>query len=386
MKMNDEIQYPLMHIGIIGGGQLARMMITGTKLMGFDFTILEATDDAPASSLADHQIVGSLYDEAALTELVNRCDVTTYDIEHTDTVVLKSLEKEGHNIYPSPQLLEIIQDKLVQKQTLQNHHIPVPKFEKIDEPTPEIVQKFGLPLVQKARRGGYDGRGVQRIDNAADFGKIMPVPSMFEEVVDIEKELAVLVARSHSGEVRTYPVVEMVFDEAANILDYLVSPARISDEIAQKSCDIAIAAIEALDGVGIFAVELFLNKSGNILLNEIAPRPHNSGHFTIEACVTSQFQQHIRAICDLPLGSTEQHKPAVMINLLGDPGFSGTPLITGLRESLAIPGVFFHLYGKAETRPFRKMGHVTIIADTVEKALQNAFRVKEILHIKSKGK
>ena len=374
-------KFPLAHIGLIGGGQLARMIITENKPTGFDFTILDPSDPAPASSIADRHIVAKLTNEAGLRELVQSCDLTTYEIEHTNVELLKQLVAEGHKIYPSPDLLGIIQDKYLQKQTLKKLGIPTPEYQNIENPTPEAALKFGLPLVQKARKEGYDGGGVQVIDSRDDLDKLMPVVSIFERKVAIQKEVSVLVARNLSGETACYPVVEMHFDERANLLDMLLAPARIPTDVADRAKALAVRTIEALDGVGIFAVEMFWAKDDRILVNEIAPRPHNSGHFTIEACATSQFQQHIRAICNLPLGSTEQFRPAVMINLNGEPGYRGTPKIIGAEYIFKTPAATLHFYGKTESRPFRKMGHVTILADTMEAALEKALKIKEKVKI-----
>jgi 5-(carboxyamino)imidazole ribonucleotide synthase len=378
VKMN---KFPLAHIGLIGGGQLARMIITENKLAGFDFTILDPSDPAPASSIADRHIVAKLTNEAGLRELVQSCDITTYEIEHTNVAFLKQLVAEGHKIYPSPDLLGIIQDKYLQKETLKKLGIPTPEYQNIENPTPAAAEAFGLPLVQKARKEGYDGRGVQVINTPDDLDKLMPVVSIFERKVAIQKELSVLVARNLSGETACYPVVEMHFDERANLLDMLLAPARIPADVAERAKALALRTIEALEGVGIFAVEMFWATDDRILVNEIAPRPHNSGHFTIEACATSQFQQHVRAICDLPLGSTEQFRNAVMINLNGEPGYRGTPKIIGLDTIFKTTEATLHFYGKIESRPFRKMGHVTVLADTMEAALEKALQIKEKVKI-----
>ncbi len=369
--------YPLAKIGIIGGGQLARMMTFEAKRMGFYVTVLDPTPNSPAAQVADKQIIGDFYDESKLRELVESSDITTYDIEHINTKVLKELEKEGYKIYPSPHILEIIQDKLKQKEVLYKNGIPVPKFHKVE--TPECLEKFGFPVVQKARKGGYDGRGVVILKDKKDLDRAIKSESYIEEFVDIEKELAVMVARNVNGEIKCYPVVEMIFNEEANICDMVIAPARIEEEIEKKAKEIAIKCVKVLDGVGIFGIEMFLTNDEKILVNEIAPRPHNSGHYTIEACETSQFEQHIRAINNLPLGSTRLLSPAVMVNLLGQG--RGKPIIEGLKEALSIPGLSFHFYGKKETRPYRKMGHVTILDENINNAIEKAKKVKGILNI-----
>ncbi len=378
----SKFPYPLSRIGIIGGGQLAKMMALKAKQMGFYVAVLDPTPNSPAGQIADREVSGDFYDPEKLRALATGCDVTTYDIEHIDTAALKQLQAEGHRLIPKPELLDIIQDKFTQKLVLQKHGLPVPRFTKVDAPDPKMFAAFGFPLVQKARRGGYDGRGVAVLQNPSDFPKALQAASLLEEFIDLEKELAVIVARDPSGNIVSYPVTEMLFNPEGNILDFLLAPARVSESAAECARALAVQSVQALDGVGVFGVELFLSKSGKLFVNEIAPRPHNSGHYTIEACVTSQFEQHLRAITGLPLGSTQLVKPAVMINLLGEPGFSGTPEITGLREALAVPGVSFHFYGKAETRPLRKMGHVTIVDDSLEAALAKAHHIKKIMKIK----
>ncbi|MDO9097275.1 MAG: 5-(carboxyamino)imidazole ribonucleotide synthase, partial [Candidatus Methanoperedens sp.] len=343
--------------------------------------VLDPTPDCPAAQAADKQILGDFYDEDKLRELVEDCDVTTFDIEHINTEVLKKLVNEGNRIYPSPYLLEIVQDKLKQKEVLNKGGIPVPKYEKVEKFDPLYFEKFGFPCVQKARKGGYDGRGVIVLKDKSDLENAIKAESLLEELVDFEKELAVMVARNTEGEAICYPVVEMVFDERANICDMVIAPAKIEKEIEEEAKKIAIKSIGILDGTGIFGVEMFLTRDGKILVNEIAPRPHNSGHYTIEACVTCQFEQHIRAICGLPLGSTELLSPAVMINLLGEEGYKGKTVVEGLKRALSIPGASFHLYGKATTQPFRKMGHITILDKNLEKAIEKAKEVKSFIKI-----
>lgn len=371
-------------IGIIGGGQLGKMMTQEAKKMGFYVTILDPTPNSPASQLADRQLVGDFHDRNKIKELVTRSDVTTYDIEDIDAVALKELVEAGHLIHPSPQILEIIQDKWKQKEALARSGIPIPRYRKVKEGAlAAAIEEFGFPVVQKACRGGYDGRGVFVIRTRDDIGGALKGESFLEEFIEIEKELAVMVARNTAGEIKCHPVVEMVFNEAANICDYVLAPAMVEQKIQDESRQIAVAVVESLGGAGIFGIEMFLDKAGNVLVNEIAPRPHNSGHYTIEACVTSQFEQHIRAIMGLPLGSTELLTPAVMINILGGEGYEGPATFRGIRETLQIPGAALHLYGKRITRPFRKMGHVTVVDKEVENALEKAQRIKTLLRVVS---
>ncbi|MDK2854679.1 MAG: 5-(carboxyamino)imidazole ribonucleotide synthase [Thermococcaceae archaeon] len=366
-------------IGILGGGQLAKMMAQEAKKLGFKVAILDPQEEPAAKGVSDYHIVGSFKDENAIRKLAEISDVVTYDIEHVNVKTLKELEDEGFEIHPSPRVLEVIQDKLLQMEVMKKAGIPVPKFVKADKE--EIIEKalkFGFPLVQKTRREGYDGKGVRIIRSENELDKLILEDSMLQEFVKIEKEIAVMVARDLEGNVAAYPVVEMYFNEA-NILDTLIAPARISEDLAEKAQKIAVKAVEALDGVGIFGVEMFLTPDGKIYLNEIAPRPHNSGHYTIEACLTSQFEQHIRAIVELPLGSPELLLPAVMFNLLGEG--TGKPKVIGLKEALRYPGVYVHIYGKSLVKPLRKMGHVTVVNKDLEKALEIANKVKKIIKV-----
>lgn len=377
-KPNHDV---LPRLGIIGGGQLGKMLAQKAKQMGMHVTVLDPTPNAPAGQVCDEQIVAGFDDGEKLRALAQRSAVITYDLEHIDTAALKTLHEEGHRFFPAPALLEIIQDKFLQKETLARHSLPVPAYQLVHSPSLEVFTRFSFPLVQKARFGGYDGRGVVVLRNANDFAQALPVESTIETCMDLEKELAVMVARGGDGEVKAYPVVEMIFDARGNLLDLLLAPARIDQTLAREAQQLAIAAIAALQGVGVFGVELFLSRAGELFVNEIAPRPHNSGHYTIEACLTSQYEQHLRAIMGWPLGEVQLLRPAAMLNLLGEPGFAGEPIVHGLREALAIPGLSFHLYGKAQTRPLRKMGHVTILGETVEEVLIKTQKAKAVLRI-----
>lgn len=351
-------------IGILGGGQLGRMMILAGAPLGFRFGVLTPRADDPAAGLADYHVTGTLDDAAAIRTLTSWADVTTYEIEHVDTDALDAAEAHGDLILPRPTLLRTINDKLEQKRALARAGVPVAAFGE----TPGAY-----PTVQKLRRGGYDGRGVSVLRSDAD--ERLPGASFFEEVVDFSCELAVIVARSSSGETQTFPVVEMEFDARANICSRVIAPARIDAASEARARDVALAAVAALDAVGVVAVELFLRRDGEVLVNELAPRPHNSGHLTIEACETSQFEQHLRSIAGLPLGATKPRSSAVMINVLGAAGAGGSPRMPELSRLLGVPGVHLHWYGKREVRPYRKMGHVTVVDNDLERALATADRV-----------
>jgi 5-(carboxyamino)imidazole ribonucleotide synthase len=379
--MKDSFPYPVARIGMVGGGQLGRMMVKAAKRIGCTCVVLDPYPMSPAGQVAGHQIIGGYHDPAKLRELAESCDVVTYELENVDTQTLSQLQSEGHRIHPDPALLATLQDKLTQKRFLQDAGIPTADFEAMPNPDPEAFARFGYPLVQKARQGGYDGRGVSVIKQAADFDNHLPVPSLVERFITAKKELAVMVARNSAGETVTYPTVEMCFRAGENVLDLLLCPAAVPPEIAAEAEALALRTVEAMKGVGIFGVELFLTEDDRILVNEVAPRTHNSGHHTIEACVTDQFEQHLRAILGLPLGSSELLSPAAMINLLGETDATGRPVINGMAAAMAIPGVCVHIYGKAEVKPHRKMGHVTILDRDIDTAKQKAEEVRSLIRI-----
>ncbi|MCB1735577.1 MAG: 5-(carboxyamino)imidazole ribonucleotide synthase [Gammaproteobacteria bacterium] len=377
----DARPYPIARIGIIGGGQLGRMMVQAAHRLGCTCVVLDPTPSCPAGQVSGHQIVGDFHDPARLRELVESCDVSTFDIEDIGSDTLIELESEGNAIHPSPKVLAEIQDKLTQKRMMAAAGIPTAEFIEMPTPDADAFAQFGYPLVQKARRGGYDGRGVAVMHSADDFPRNLPVPALIERFIPASKELAVLVARGSDGETRCYPPVEMVFRSGENVLDLLLAPASISSDIADAAQALAIRTVDAMGAVGIFGIEMFLTADNNLLVNEIAPRTHNSGHHTIEACVTDQFEQHLRAILGLPLGSTEQLSPAAMINLLGAPDRMGRPVIQGMAAALALDGVSVHLYGKASTTPFRKMGHITVLDANIDDARRKAEKVRDTLII-----
>lgn len=382
--MDKNFNYSNLKLGIIGGGQLGKIMSQKAKKMGFHVTILDPTFNCPAAQVSDKHIMGGFHDKEKLEQLVQETDVTTFELEHVDTSILKELYDNGHNIHPSPYVIELIQNKYEQKKLLDERGIAVPAYKSVE--TEEDLASFGFPVIQKAKKEGYDGKGVLMLKRPEDIKNAIQSESFIEELVDIDKELAVIVARNMEGEIKCYPVVEMLFDDRTNICDIVMAPAKISKEIEEKAIDISVRSIKVLDGVGIFGVELFLTKSGDILVNEIAPRPHNSGHFTVEACATSQFEQIIRAVTNLPLGSTKLISPAVMVNLLGEEGYEGEPIIEGIHEALEIPELSFHFYAKSFTKPFRKMGHITVLDDDIDKALEKAMKAKDILKIKGSKK
>lgn len=363
-------------VGMLGGGQLGRMLIQAGLPFNLAVHVLDPQSDAPCRHVCHRFVTGDFSDHRTVVEFGRELDLVTLEIEHVDVDALETLKAAGVRVCPDPALVRTVQDKGLQKQMFQRLDIPTAAFVLCDDRADVARHKGRLPGVLKLRRGGYDGRGVMLLGGEADLQRAFDAPSVLEARVDIAMELSFIVARSPSGEVRSYPPIEMVFDPALNLVDYLVSPARVDDRVASAGRALAQRLAEALDLTGILAVETFLTPAGDLLVNEIAPRPHNSGHHTIEGNVTSQFEQHLRAVLDLPLGDPGVLAPAVTVNLVGAPGPSGEPVYRGMRELLAIEGAHLHLYGKGVTRPGRKMGHVTVVAERVEDALAKAMAVK----------
>tara|TARA_B100000674_G_scaffold496780_1_gene528115 strand:+ start:956 stop:2035 length:1080 start_codon:yes stop_codon:yes gene_type:complete len=357
------------------------MMLPTCMRFGLNVHIMDGDASAPAGAFCGHFVQGDPFSAEAVFQFGQNLDCVTLEIEHVSLDGLKQLEASGVDVYPKPDLLEIVQDKGLQKQFYQKHGFPTSPFKLVDGRYDITPERFRLPVVQKSRKDGYDGRGVQLIDGVDDLANAFDVPSVVEEKVDIAQEISVIVARSPSGAVRTFPTVEMVVSNVSNMLDYLLSPARLAPSIERQCIEVAESLATALDLVGLLAVELFVSQDGQVLINEIAPRPHNSGHHSIEANVTSQFEQHVRAVCDMPLGDTALKSPAVMVNLVGAEGYQGPVRYEGFNRVLAMPDVYIHLYGKAETRPFRKMGHVTIVRPNVSEAIEIAQQIKEEMQV-----
>ncbi len=372
-------------IGILGGGQLGLMLLQAAIDWNLRVHVLDPDAEAPCRNLCTKFAQGSLLDYDTVYQFGQAVDILTIEIERVNVDALEALEREGKRVFPQPSVIRTIQDKRLQKQFYRDHNLPTADFilteNRADVALIEIQQPDFLPAFHKLGRDGYDGRGVQRIASVADVGKAFDAPGVLEKAVDFEKELAVIVARNSRGEVQTFPTVEMVFHPELNLVEYLFAPAEISAEINQQAQDIARRTADAFGIVGLLAVELFLDKQGNVLINEVAPRPHNSGHHTIRANVTSQFEQHWRAILDYPLGDTSFYQPSAMVNLLGEDGHTGPAVYEGLENLLAMPGVFPFFYGKAITKPFRKMGHVTVMDESLEalrekvKTVQKGIRV-----------
>jgi 5-(carboxyamino)imidazole ribonucleotide synthase len=371
-------------IGIIGGGQLGKMMAIPAKSMGFTVTVVDPTPASPAGQCVDREITGGYSDAKATRELAKVSDFITVEIEHINTDTLSELAKEGVPVNPSPKTIEIIKNKFAQKEFLTKAGIPVAPYTAIESKTDILAaaKKFGYPFLLKARFDAYDGRGNALIKKETDIDKALEKfgdrKLYIEQYVPFEKELAIMIARGRKGEIVPYPVVETIHKN--NILHLTIAPAKVDKKIADKAKNFAIKTMEHLHGAGIFGIEMFLTKDHRVLINEIAPRVHNSGHYTTEACATSQLEQHIRAITGLPLGNPDMVVPAaVMVNILGER--LGPINVQGMDKVLAVPGTYVHIYGKKETKPERKMGHITVIGDKIEDVLKNAIKARKLLSI-----
>lgn len=369
-------------VGVLGGGQLGKMLLQQAANLDIEMHMLDPDEHAPCSTLTSHFVHGSFQDYQTVLDFGKTCDVITVEIENVNVEALTQLEKEGKQVFPQPSSLKMIKDKGLQKQFYADHNLPTPPFEIYADA--QAIQAAGVkpPFVQKLRTGGYDGRGVQIVKTQEDMDQLFDAPSVVEQLVDLAMEISIIVARNSSGEVKCFPAVEMVANEA-NLLDYLVAPARISKETEGKAQQLATDLINHMGMVGILAVEMFIDRAGNVSINEMAPRPHNSGHHTIEANLCCQYEQHLRAILDLPLGNTDTIWPAAMVNILGEPGFEGDVKYEGLNAALAQPGVFVHLYGKKITRGMRKMGHFTAMAPTLDQAVAIAEDVRKKIKVKT---
>jgi 5-(carboxyamino)imidazole ribonucleotide synthase len=367
-------------LGVLGGGQLGRMLIQS----GIDFNIniatLDPDENAPCKSLAEFHH-GKLTDYNTVLDFGMSCDVITIEIENVNTNALKELQAQGKKVFPQPEIIELIQDKRLQKKFYRDNKIPTADFILIENKVDVQKNASFLPAVNKLGKEGYDGRGVQILRSQSDLEKAFDAPGLLEKLIDFEKEISVIVARNERGDIRTFPAVEMVFHPIQNLVEYLFAPAQLSEAIKNEADSIARDIIVKLNMVGLLAVEMFVTKDGKVLVNEIAPRPHNSGHQTIEANITSQYEQHLRAILNLPLGDAGIILPSAMVNLLGEPGYSGAARYEGFEKVVAVSGIHVHLYGKKITKPFRKMGHVTITDQDVNSLKKKAEFVKETLKV-----
>ena len=375
-------------LGILGGGQLGKMLLSETRKFDIYTKVLDPSNEAPCKISANEFVQGDLMDYETVYNFGKDIDLLTVEIENINIDALKQLEQEGLKVYPQPDVLEIIRNKGRQKQFYATNNIPTSPFtvyNSVINLKEAINSKIvSLPFVWKSTEFGYDGMGVKIVRNNEDVASLADVECIAETLVDFENELAVIVSRNRQGDIKTYPVVEMEFHPEANQVEYVICPARISDEIAKKAQETAKKVAKAYNHVGLLAVEMFQTKSDEILVNEVAPRPHNSGHYSIEASYTSQFEQHIRAILNLPLGSTESKAPGIMVNLVGSENHNGEVFYENIDKILNLKGVTPHIYGKKITRPFRKMGHVTIVNENIQTAREIAKEVKETINVISK--
>ena len=362
------------NIGILGGGQLGRMLIQSAIDFNLEISVLDPTATAPCSSIAHKFVQGDFTDYQTVLDFGRQCEILTIEIENVNAEALKQLAREGIGVWPQPEIIELIQDKRLQKEFYKKHEIPTAEFVLINNALEAREHVQFLPAFFKLGKAGYDGRGVQKILSDEDFDTLLPGPGLLEKLVNFEKEISVIVARNHQGMISTFPTVELVFNPEHHLVEYLFAPARITEQQENKAQQLAHKLINDLDMVGLLAVEMFVDKSGDILVNEIAPRPHNSGHHTIEGNYTSQYEQLLRAILNWPLGSTKSWGSSAMVNLLGEPGFEGPAVYNGLANILSMDGVHVHLYGKKITKPFRKMGHVTLV-DTGQQTLEEKARI-----------
>lgn len=356
------------------------MLIQSGIDFNIPFSVLDPDENAPCSSLAEFHC-GKLTDYDTVMNFGESCDIITIEIENVNTKALKDLVKKGKRVFPQPDIIELIQDKRSQKTFYQNHKIPTADFLLTANREEVIQHKDFLPAVNKLGREGYDGRGVQILRSTKDLPQAFDAPGLLEKLIPFEKEISIIVARNEKGEIVSYPAVEMIFHPVQNLVEYLFAPAQLDSNILSKAESIARQVISTLNMVGLLAVEMFVTKEGDVLVNEIAPRPHNSGHQTIEANTTSQYEQHLRAILNLPLGDTRLIQPSAMVNLLGEAGHSGPARYEGFEEVVRIPGVHVHLYGKQFTKPYRKMGHVTIVDSDLASLKNKANFVKQTLKV-----
>ena len=359
---------------------MGRMLIQSGIDFNIPFSVLDPDPHAPCSSLVEFHH-GKLTDFDTVMKFGQSCDIITIEIENVITSALKALADAGKKVYPQPGVIELIQDKRSQKIFYQDCKIPTADFILVENSGDVKKNEHYLPAVNKLGREGYDGRGVQILKSRADVDKAFDAPGLLEKLIDFEKEISVIVARNAHGEIKTFPAVEMVFHPTQNLVEYLFAPAEISNAVAGSADRIARLIVQELNMVGLLAVEMFVTKDGRVLVNEIAPRPHNSGHQTIEANVTSQYEQHLRAILGLPLGDTSLILPSAMVNLLGEQGYTGPAVYKGFEDVIKVPGVHVHLYGKQITKPFRKMGHVTIVDADVISLKQKTNFVKQTLKV-----
>lgn len=371
-------------LGVLGGGQLGKMLLTETQKFDIYTSILDISIEAPCAQICNEFHQGDLLDFDTVYNFGKKVDLLTIEIEHVNIDALLKLEEEGLEIYPQPSVIQTIQHKGKQKDFFVKYNIPTSPHKRFSSLNELKKENIPLPFVWKSAQFGYDGTGVKIVRNLNDLDLLADTDCIIEELIPFKNELAVIVARNKNGELKTYPVVEMEFHPEANQVEYVICPARVSDEVAQKARKIALKVAESFKHIGLLAVELFQTEDNEILVNEVAPRTHNSGHYSIEASYTSQFEQHLRSILNLPLGNTDSKVAGIMVNLVGEEGFYGNVIYENMEEILKIDGVTPHIYGKKQTRPFRKMGHVTIVNNNINDARKVAEIVKNTIRVISK--
>ena len=371
-------------LGIIGGGQLGKMLCQVTSRLSINTNILDPSDDSPCKNLCSSFSLGNLMDFKSVYDFGKQCDLVTYEIEHINVDALEKLENEGIKVYPSSSTLRIIQDKNLQKEFFIKNNIPTANFSYHRSLSILDVNDLVFPCVWKKTKFGYDGYGVKILKSEKDLENLPESEFIIEKMIPFEKELATTIARNERGEIEIFPIVEMMFNEISNQVEFVICPAQIDDILIEKAKQVALSVSNSFKQVGLLAVEMFLTKSGEILVNEVAPRPHNSAHYSIENCINSQFDQHINSILNLPLGCSKSNVYAIMANLVGSKGFSGDVVYEGIEEALKYDNVKIHIYGKKKTKPNRKMGHITVIDNDLKEGLSKAKKIKELIKIKAK--
>lgn len=371
-------------LGIIGGGQLGKMLCQVTSRLSINTNILDPSDDSPCKNLCSSFSKGNLMDFKSVYDFGKQCDLVTYEIEHINVDALEKLENEGIKVYPSSSTLRIIQDKNLQKEFFIKNNIPTANYSYHRSLSNLDVTDLVFPCVWKKTKFGYDGYGVKILKSEKDLENLPESEFIIEKMIPFEKELATTIARNERGEIEIFPIVEMMFNEISNQVEFVICPAQIDDILIEKAKQVALSVSNSFKQVGLLAVEMFLTKSGEILVNEVAPRPHNSAHYSIENCINSQFDQHINSILNLPLGCSKSNVYAIMANLVGSKGFSGNVVYEGIEEALKYDNVKIHIYGKKKTKPNRKMGHITVIDNDLKEGLSKAKNIKKLIKIKAK--
>ena len=375
-------------LGILGGGQLGKMLLQVTSRLSIKTNILDPSEDSPCKNLCNEFEIGNLMDFDAVYQFGKKCDLVTFEIEHVNIEALEKLESEGTKVYPTSKTLKIIQNKNLQKQFFIDNNIPTSDFYYFKSPkdfkNSLHKNQISFPFVWKKTKFGYDGYGVEIIKSIEQIDNLPNEEFIIEELIPFEKELATTIVRNYSGDIQIFPLVQMDFNKESNQVEYVVCPAQVNREIKDLANALAMKVSKSCKHVGLLAIEMFLTKDNKILINEVAPRPHNSAHYSIEACENSQFQQHINSILNLKLGSCKSNNNAIMVNLVGEKGYSGPVIYQGIEKAMEQSNVSVHIYGKSNTKPNRKMGHVTVTDENLKNGLKKAKSVKNLINVKTK--